>query len=236
MHRVMLKLSGEALAGEAGFGIDPAVVSAVVNGIADAVAQGLQLGIVIGGGNIFRGVSASARGMDRATADHMGMLATVMNALALQDGMARSGLDVRVMSALPVAGVAEPFVRRRALRHLDKSRIVVFAGGIGNPYFTTDTAACVRAIDIAAEVVLKATKVDGVYNADPMIDPTARKYSHLTYDRVLAEGLAVMDATAIVMCKEHNLPIRVFNMTQRDSLLGIVLGDEVGTYIGASQA
>jgi len=232
VRRVLLKLSGEALAGDGGFGVERAAISQVVNEIAGLVAEGVEFGLVVGGGNIFRGLSVAADGMDRATADYMGMLATVMNALALHDMLERSGIQARVMSALGIDGIAEPFVRKRALRHLEKGRVVIFAGGTGNPYFTTDTAACVRAIDINAELVLKATKVDGVYDADPVNNADAVLYKAVDYQRVLEEQLAVMDATAIVMCRDHGLPLRVFNMTVNGVLSKVLHGSDDGTHIG----
>jgi len=231
-RRVLLKLSGEALAGQAGFGVERAAIKQVVDEVAGLVADGVEFGIVIGGGNIFRGISVAADGMDRATADYMGMLATVMNALALHDMLEREGVQARVMSALGIDGIAEPFVRKRALRHLEKGRVVIFAGGTGNPYFTTDTAACVRAIDINAELVLKATKVDGVYNADPVTHPDAVLYKRLDYQQVLTDRLAVMDATAIAMCRDHQLPLRVFNMTQAGVLKRVLYGSDDGTQVG----
>lgn len=231
VRRVLLKVSGEALAADNGYGIDPATIEQVVTDIAEAVDAGMQLGVVIGGGNIFRGVSRSAQGMDRATADYMGMLATVMNALALHDALERRGLMARVMSALRIDGIAEPFVRRRALNHLDKSRVVVFAGGTGNPYFTTDTAACVRAIDIQADLMLKATKVDGVYSTDPVLDPAAQRYEQLSFRQVIEQDLQVMDIAAIVLCRDHGLPIRVFDLDARGALTRICRGEAVGTLI-----
>ena len=230
--RVLLKLSGEALAGSAGFGVEREAIKQVVDEIAELIPEGFEFGIVIGGGNIFRGISVAADGMDRATADYMGMLATVMNALALHDMLEREGVEARVMSALGIDGIAEPFVRKRALRHLNKGRVVLFAGGTGNPYFTTDTAACVRAIDINAELVLKATKVDGVYNADPVTHPDAVLYKRLDYQQVLTDQLAVMDATAVVMCRDHGLPLRVFNMTRPGVLKRVLYGSDDGTHVG----
>jgi uridylate kinase len=230
--RILLKLSGEALSGAQPYGIERAAIGAAAAEIGAVVAMGVQVGIMIGGGNIFRGVSPAAEGMDRATADCMGMLATVMNALALHDALDRRGIATRVMSALHVDGIVEPFVRPRALSHLRKGRVVVFAGGIGNPYFTTDTAACVRAIDIGAQLVLKSTKVDGVYTADPLKDPSARRYARIDYDTVLAEKLAVMDATAIVLCREHALPLVVFDMNRAGALARVVGGAPEGTYVG----
>lgn len=230
--RILLKLSGEALAGAQPYGIERTAMDDMAAEVGAVVAMGVQVGIVIGGGNIFRGLSPAAQGMDRATADYMGMLATVMNALALHDALEKRAVSTRVMSALHVEGIAEPFVRPRALSHLRKGRVVIFAGGIGNPYFTTDTAACVRAIDIGAQLVLKSTKVDGVYTADPLKDASARRYDRLDYDTVLADKLAVMDAAAIVLCREHALPLVVFNMHRPGALARVVRGDAEGTYVG----
>lgn len=230
--RILLKLSGEALAGTQPYGIERLAVDGMAAEVATVVAMGVQVGIVVGGGNIFRGLSPAAEGMDRATADYMGMLATVMNALALHDALEKRGIPARVMSALHVDGIAEPFVRPRALSHLRKGRVVIFAGGTGNPYFTTDTAACVRAIDIGAQLVLKSTKVDGVYTADPLKDASARRYARLDYDTVLADKLAVMDAAAIVLCREHALPLVVFNMHRVGALARAVGGEPEGTYVG----
>ncbi|MCW8829115.1 MAG: UMP kinase [Gammaproteobacteria bacterium] len=229
--RILLKLSGEALMGEQGFGIDPAVVQRISREIAEAVKAGVEVGLVIGGGNIFRGVSLASGGMERATADHMGMLATVINALSVQDGLEKAGVAVRVMSALPIHQVCEDYVRRRAIRHLEKGRVVIMAAGTGNPFFTTDSAATLRGIEINADLVLKATKVDGVYSADPVKDPDAKRYSRLTYDEVLERQLGVMDLTAIVLCRDHNLPLRVFNMNEPGVLLQILRGEDVGTLV-----
>jgi uridylate kinase len=229
--RILLKLSGEALMGELDFGIDPAVVQRIAKDIADAVNAGVEVGLVIGGGNIFRGVSLASGGMERATADHMGMLATVINALSVQDGLEKAGLTVRVMSALPIHQVCEDYARRRALRHLEKGRVVIMAAGTGNPFFTTDSAATLRGIEINADLVLKATKVDGVYTADPMKDPTATRYSRLTFDEVLERQLGVMDLTAIVLCRDHNLPLRVFNMNKPGALMRIMHGEDEGTLV-----
>ncbi len=236
VKRVLLKVSGEALAGESGFGVERAAIKQVTDEIADLVTAGIEFGVVIGGGNIFRGISVAADGMDRATADYMGMLATVMNALALHDMLERSGVSARVMSALGIDGIAEPFVRKRALRHLQKGRVVIFAGGTGNPYFTTDTAACVRAIDIDAELLLKATKVDGIYDADPVTNANAVLYKQLSYQQVLTDRLAVMDATAVVMCRDHDLPLRVFNMTRPGVLKQVLYGSDDGTHVGSMQS
>lgn len=229
--RILLKLSGEALMGEQDFGIDPAVVQRISKEIAEAVNAGVEVGLVIGGGNIFRGVSLASGGMERATADHMGMLATVINALSVQDGLEKAGVTVRVMSALPIHQVCEDYARRRALRHLEKGRVVIMAAGTGNPFFTTDSAATLRGIEINADLVLKATKVDGVYTADPMKDPTATRYSRLTFDEVLERQLGVMDLTAIVLCRDHNLPLRVFNMNKPGALMRIIHGEDEGTLV-----
>lgn len=229
--RILLKLSGEALMGEQNFGIDPAVVQRISREIAEAVSAGVEVGLVIGGGNIFRGVSLASGGMERATADHMGMLATVINALSVQDGLEKAGVPVRVMSALPIHQVCEDYVRRRAIRHLEKGRVVIMAAGTGNPFFTTDSAATLRGIEINADLVLKATKVDGVYSADPMKDSTATRYSRLTYDEVLQRQLGVMDLTAIVLCRDHNLPLRVFDMNKSGALMRILHGEDEGTLV-----
>ncbi len=229
--RVLLKLSGEALMGDLEFGIDPVIIKRVAEDVAELSASGLELGLVVGGGNIFRGVSLSAGGMDRATADYMGMLATVMNALSLQDAVERTGTYCRVMSALPINQVCEEYIRRRAIRHMEKGRVVIFAAGTGNPFFTTDSAASLRGIEVGAEVVLKATKVDGVYSSDPMKDPTATRYSRLTYDEVLERNLKVMDATAIALCRDYSMPLRVFDMHKQGALMRIIRGEDEGTLI-----
>jgi uridylate kinase len=229
--RILLKLSGEALMGGGEFGIDPKVIAGIAADVAEVAKAGVQMGLVIGGGNIFRGVSLSAKGMDRATADYMGMLATVMNSLSLQDALERHGLLVRVMSALHINQVCEDYVRRRAIRHLEKGRIVIFAAGTGNPFFTTDTAASLRGVEIGAQLVLKATKVDGVYSADPMKDKTATRYTRLTFDEALDRKLAVMDAAAFALCREHNLPLRVFDMHKAGALMRIMRGEDEGTLI-----
>ncbi|MDH5184332.1 MAG: UMP kinase [Gammaproteobacteria bacterium] len=234
-QRILLKLSGEALMGDKAFGIDPDVISRVAREVAEVVQAGTQMGMVIGGGNLFRGVSLSASGMHRATADQMGMLATVMNALSMQDALEREGLTVRVMSALEMPEVCESYVRRRAIRHLEKGRVVIFAAGTGNPFFTTDSAASLRGIEIDAQLVLKATKVDGVYSADPVKDKTATMYKHLTYDEVLERKLAVMDATAIVLCREQNLPLRIFNMNKEGALMNVVCGEDEGTLVESGE-
>lgn len=230
-ERVLLKLSGEALAGEQGYGIDPLVISAIAAEVKEVVSAGIQLALVIGGGNIFRGVAASSKGMDRASADYMGMLATVINSLALQDALEKVGVITRVQSAIAMQEVAEPYIRRRAIRHLEKGRVVIFAAGTGNPYFTTDTAASLRAMEINANVILKGTKVDGVYSADPKKDPNAVKYSRLTYIEVLKKGLQVMDATATSLCMDNNLPIVVFDITRPGNVMKVVSGEEIGTIV-----
>jgi uridylate kinase len=230
--RVLLKLSGEALMGEQGYGIDPAVISQIANEVKLLVDDGLELALVVGGGNIFRGLAASAKGMDRSTADYMGMMATVMNSLALQDGLEKVGVFTRVQSAIEMREVAEPFIRRRAVRHLEKGRVVIFAAGTGNPYFTTDTAASLRAAEIGAEVLLKATKVDGVYDSDPKKNPQAVKYDSLSYMDVLKRELSVMDSTAISLCKDTGLPIIVFNLNRPGNIERVVRGEAIGTYVG----
>lgn len=230
-QRILLKLSGEALMGEQSFGIDPQMLSYVANEVKQLISQGVQIGIVIGGGNIFRGVGLSASGMDRVAADHMGMLATVINSLALQDALEKNGVPARVMSALPIHQVCEDYIRRRAVRHLEKNRVVIFAAGTGNPFFTTDSAASLRGIEIEADVVIKATKVDGVYSADPVKDPDAELYHKLTYDDVLMKKLNVMDATAIVLCRDHKMPIRVYNMTKDGALAKVLRGEQEGTIV-----
>jgi uridylate kinase len=229
--RVLLKLSGEALMGEQQFGVDPLVASRIARDVGGIQGLGVETAIVIGGGNIFRGLAASARGMDRATADYMGMLATVINALALQDALEQHGVTTRVVTAIEMRAVAEPFIRRRAIRHLEKGRVVIFAGGTGNPYFTTDTAAALRAMEIKAEVILKGTKVDGIYTADPMLDATATKYPSISYLQVLERQLKVMDATAISLCMDNKLPIVVFNLRQAGNIRKVVLGEPIGTTV-----
>ena len=232
-RRVLLKLSGEALLGERPYGVDPAVCAFIANQIGEVHATGVEVGVVVGGGNIFRGLAASARGMDRATGDYIGMLATVMNGLALQDAIERAGMPVRVMSAIAMNEIAEPYIRRRAVRHLEKGRVTIFVAGTGNPYFTTDTAAALRAIEIGAEVLLKATKVDGVYDADPMKDPSARRYDRLTYQDVLRDQLKVLDAAAVSLCQENDLPILVFDLNTPDNIRRVATGEPVGTLISA---
>lgn len=229
--RILLKLSGEALAGDQGYGIDPVVISGIAAEIKEVVDLGVEVALVIGGGNIFRGVAASSKGMDRASADYMGMLATVMNSLAMQDALEKQGVNTRVQSAIEMQEVAEPYIRRRAVRHLEKGRVVIFSAGTGNPYFTTDTAASLRAMEIHAEVILKATKVDGIYSADPKQDKTAIKLPTLTYLEVLQRGLRVMDATATSLCMDNNLPMIIFDMTRRDNIKKVVLGEPIGTIV-----
>ena len=229
--RVLLKLSGEALMGDQQFGVDPIVATRIAHDVGAIQALGVETAIVIGGGNIFRGLAASARGMDRATADYMGMLATVINALALQDALEQQNVMTRVVTAIEMRAVAEPFIRRRAIRHLEKGRVVIFAAGTGNPYFTTDTAAALRAMEIKAEVILKGTKVDGVYTADPMLDAAATKYSSISYLQVLERQLKVMDATAISLCMDNKLPIVVFNLREAGSIRRVVLGEPIGTTV-----
>jgi uridylate kinase len=232
-RRVLLKLSGEALMGEQAFGIDPAITTQIAKDIAEIQGLGVQTAVVIGGGNLFRGLAASAKGMDRATADYMGMLATVINALALQDALEHQGVLTRVASAIEMRAVAEPFIRRRAVRHLEKGRVVVFAAGTGNPYFTTDTAAALRAMEIKADVILKGTKVDGIYTADPALDKTATKYDDISYMTVLERRLKVMDATAISLCMDNKLPIVVFNLRTAGNVRRVIMGDPVGTTVRA---
>lgn len=230
-RRILLKFSGEALIGKEGYGIDPEVVQRIAVELQGLSRSGIEIGLVVGGGNIFRGAGLAAVGMDRVTADHMGMLATVMNALALQDALERLGVFCRVMSAIRINEVCEDYLRRRAIRHLEKGRLVIFAAGTGNPFFTTDTAASLRAIEIGAELLIKATKVDGVYSADPLQHPDAQFFPRLNYDEVIARKLAVMDATAIIMCRDHSLPLRVFDMHKAGALTRIMRGEDVGTLV-----
>jgi uridylate kinase len=232
-RRLVLKLSGEALAGGQGYGIDPQVLERIAAEVRDVTALGVQLAIVIGGGNIFRGVAASTGGMERATADTMGMLATIINALALQDALEKAGLQTRVLSAIEMRAVAEPYIRRRAIRHLEKGRVVIFAAGTGNPFFTTDTAGALRAIEIGADAIMKATKVDGIYSADPKRDATAQRLARVTYIDVLSRRLQVMDTTAISLCMENALPIIVFDLTKAGNIRRIVLGEPVGSIVSA---
>lgn len=231
--RVLLKLSGEALMGELDYGIEPSVIQRLAAEIAVAQKTGIEIAIVIGGGNIFRGAGLARAGMDRVTGDYMGMLATVMNALAIQDALESAGVYARVMSALQIHDVCEDYIRRRAVRHLEKGRVVILAAGTGNPFFTTDTAASLRGIEIGADVLLKATKVDGVYDADPVVNPDAKRYDKVSFDKVLADKLSVMDATAIVMCRDNNLPLRVFDLTRDDALVQAMSGAAVGTVVTA---
>jgi len=233
-RRIVLKLSGEALAGTQGYGIDPPVLDRVGAEIREVIDLGVQVAFVIGGGNIFRGIAASAAGMDRATADYMGMLATIINALALQDALEKAGLQTRVLSAIEMRAVAEPYIRRRAIRHLEKGRVVIFAAGTGNPFFTTDTAGALRAVEIGADVIVKATKVDGIYSADPAKDPTARRIEKVNYIEVLNQGLGVMDTTAISLCMDNKLPIVVFDLTRAGNIKRLVLGEPVGSIVSSS--
>ena len=229
--RVLLKLSGEALQGSQKYGIDPQIVDSIAEQLKEVKTSGLELSVVIGGGNIFRGLSAASSGMDRATADYMGMLATVINAMALQDALERKGVFTRVQTAIAMQALAEPYIRRRAIRHLQKGRIVILAGGTGNPYFTTDTTAALRAVELGCEVILKATKVDGVYTADPMKDKSARRFEKLKYIDVLKKGLKVMDATAISLCMDNNLPIVVFDLLKSGNIKRVISGQKIGTVV-----
>jgi uridylate kinase len=233
-QRVLLKLSGEALMGSLPYGIDPAIVQHVAGEIADVAKQGIQIAVVVGGGNIFRGVKGASAGMDRATADYIGMIATVMNAMTIQDALERMDVPTRVQSAIPMQQVAEPYIRRKAIRHLEKGRVVIFGAGSGNPFFTTDTTAALRAAEIDAEVILKATKVDGVYDADPKIYPDAKRFNTLTYAHVLAHDLGVMDSTAIALCKDNSIPILVFNLSVPNNIRRALTGESIGTLVGGS--
>ena len=232
-RRVLLKLSGEALMGSQGYGVDPAMASRIAEEISELHELGIQIAATVGGGNIVRGISVSAAGMDRVTGDYMGMLATVINALALQNALEKMGVYTRVQSAIEMKEVAEPFIRRRAIRHLEKGRVVIFAAGTGNPYFSTDTAAALRAMEIGAEAILKATKVDGIYDSDPLLNPAAKLFEKLTYREVLEKGLRVMDTTAVSLCMENMLPIVVFNLLSRGNIKKVVLGCKVGSVIQA---
>ena len=233
--RVLLKLGGESLAAEnGGFGIDQKALNSIAVEVAEAKGMGVEIAIVIGGGNILRGATASSLGMERVTADYMGMLATVINSLALQNALESNGVPTRVLTALEIRQVAEPYVRRRAIRHLEKGRVVIFAAGTGNPYFTTDTAASLRAIEIEAQVIFKATKVDGVYSADPMKDSTATKFTELTYIDLLNKGLKVMDSTSVSLCMDNKLPMVIFNVGQKDSIKRVLLGEKIGTTVGSN--
>lgn len=230
-QRILLKLSGEALLGNEDYGIDPVIIGRIANEVLEVCKTGVEVAIVIGGGNIFRGAGLAQAGIDRVTGDHMGMLATLMNSLALQDALEKAGAEARVMSAISVHDVSEDYIRRRATRHLQKGRVVIIAGGTGNPFFTTDTAAALRAIEVSADIVLKATKVDGVYSSDPKIDKEAEMYERLSYDEVIEGKLGVMDANAIVLCRDQKMPIRVFNVFGAGNLMKIVMGEKVGTII-----
>jgi uridylate kinase len=230
-RRILVKLSGEALMGDSDYGIDPAFLKRLAGEIGAVRATGVEVGVVIGGGNLFRGAGLARSGMDRVTGDQMGMLATVMNSLALQDALESSGVFARVMSAIRINEVCEDYIRRRAIRHLEKGRVAIFAAGTGNPFFTTDTAASLRAIEIEAELLLKATKVDGIFDSDPMLNPNATRYDRLTYDQVLDQRLNVMDQTAIVLCRDHRLPLRVFNMNDPGALVRVSRGEDVGTLV-----
>jgi len=235
-RRILLKLSGEALLGDRPYGVDPAVCAFIAGQVSEVHKAGVQVGIVVGGGNIFRGLAAAAKGMERATGDYMGMLATVMNGLALQDALEKDGVATRVMSAIGMNEVAEPYIRRRAMRHLEKGRVVILAAGTGNPYFTTDTAAALRAVEIGAQVLLKGTKVDGVYTADPKLEPDAERHDEITYTQVLTDRLNVLDATAVSLCMENDLPIVVFDMNQPDNIRRVALGEPIGTLIHGGHA
>ena len=230
-NRILIKLSGEILAGKKGFGIDPKITQDLALKIKEVAEKGIQVGIVIGGGNIFRGISSDSKGLDRVPGDYIGMMATIMNSVALQSALERLGCDTRVMSALSITQLAEPYIRRRGIRHLEKGRIVIFAGGTGNPYFSTDTAAALRAIEINADIIIKGTKVDGVYSADPEIDPDATKYDTLTFKEVIEKELRVMDLTAVTLCKENNLPIIVFDIKSKNGLVDIVNSVPIGTTV-----
>ncbi|MCL0107456.1 UMP kinase [Peptococcaceae bacterium] len=231
-RRAVLKLSGEALAGSKGYGIDPEVACSIAEQVKEVVEMRVQVAIVVGGGNIWRGVAGSAKGMDRATADYMGMLATVLNALALQDALENLDVDTRVQTAIEMRAVAEPYIRRRAIRHLEKGRVVIFAAGTGNPYFSTDTAAALRAAEIEAQVILMAKQVEGVYSDDPLKNDLAKKFDKMSYIEILNKGLQVMDATATSLCMDNKIPIIVFNITQKDNIKKAILGEKIGTYIG----
>ena len=232
--RILLKCSGEALMGSSQFGIDPSVLDKIATDVAELIQMGVEVGLVIGGGNLFRGKALSAAGLGRVTGDHMGMLATVMNALALRDAMERIDLPARIMSAIPMMGVVDSYHRRKAMTHLQNGQVVIFAAGTGNPFFTTDTAACLRAIEVGSDIVLKATKVDGIYSDDPVKNPNAVRYDFLTYHDVLTKGLQVMDATAICLCQDQGMPLRVFDMAAPNVLRNIVLGEQIGTIVGVS--
>lgn len=231
-QRVLLKLSGEALMGDLSYGIDATIVQDIAQEVADVVANGVEVAIVVGGGNIFRGVKGAAAGMDRATADYIGMIATVMNAMTLQDALEQIGVPTRVQTAISMQEVAEPYIRRRAIRHLEKKRVVIFGAGSGNPFFTTDTTAALRAAEVGADVLFKATKVDGIYDSDPRTNPKARRYQTLTYGHILTQELRVMDSTAISLCKDNNIPIIVFDLSVKGNIRRAVLGEQIGTLVG----
>jgi uridylate kinase len=233
-QRVLLKLSGEALMGDLAYGIDPSIVQSIAEEVSSVVQHGIQIAIVVGGGNIFRGIRGSAAGMDRATADYVGMLATAMNAITLQDAIERNGTPTRVQTAITMQEVAEPYIRRRAIRHLEKNRVVIFGAGSGNPFFTTDTTAALRAAEIGADVVFKGTKVDGVYDSDPKLNPDAKRFNSLTYGHVLAHDLKVMDGTAIALCKDNNIPIMIFDLSVPGNIRRAVMGESIGTIVGES--
>jgi len=230
-QRILLKISGEVLAGEQGSGIDPNVIDKIAAEIKEVYGLGVEIAIVIGGGNIFRGIAASANGIERASADYMGMLATVLNALALQNALERKGVFTRVQSAIEMRALAESYIRRRAIRHLEKKRVVIFAAGTGNPYFSTDTAAALRAMEIGAQVILKGTKVDGVFDADPVKDPKAKKFDELTFLDVIKRDLKVMDATAVALCRDNSLPLIVFNIKEKGNIVGVIRGEKIGTLV-----
>jgi len=234
--RVVLKLSGEALAGKGGYGIDPDIIDSIAQQIVEVKRAGVEIAVVVGGGNIWRGIAGSRKGMDRAAADYMGMLATVMNALALQDALEKHGEETRVLSAIEMREVAEPYIRRRAIRHLEKKRVVIFAAGTGNPFFSTDTTAALRAAEIEAEVILKATKVDGVYDSDPVLNPDAKKYQEINYLDVLKNGIGVMDSTATSLCMDNRIPIIVFNLQQAGNIKKVIMGENIGTYVKGDDA
>ncbi len=231
--RILLKCSGEALTGNSQFGIDPSVLDRIAKDVANLLGMGVQVGLVIGGGNLFRGKALSEAGLGRVTGDHMGMLATLMNALALRDAMERIDLPARIMSAIPMPGIVDSYDRRKAIHHLRNKTVIIFAAGTGNPFFTTDTAACLRAVEVGADVVLKATKVDGIYSEDPVKNPNAQRFDFVSYKQVLADNLQVMDATAICLCQDQNMPLYVFNMAEPEALQKIVVGEQVGTLVGA---
>ena len=235
-RRILLKMSGEILAGEQGFGLDPDILASLALQVKSVADVGIGVGIVIGGGNLFRGIEVAGKGMDRVTGDYLGMTATIMNSVAFQSALESAGLDTRVLSAITMAQLTEPYIRRRAIRHLEKGRVVICAGGTGNPYFTTDTAAVLRGIEIGADVILKGTKVDGVYSADPVTDPGATRFEHLSYEEVIAKKLRVMDLTAVTLCMENKLPIIVFDIQTEGNLLKVVTGDNIGTNVSSSRS